>query len=94
MKNLYYVVGYWYTLNEDDHSKELNESRLVVSACSAEDALKYFTNRSTNYKDGWENEVSSGILAGAYNKEIVDKNLFGETFRIEVLPLTPDIVVE
>lgn len=92
-KNLYYVIGYWYTLNEDDHSKVLNESRLVVSAYSAEDALKYFINES-KYKEEWRNEVASYILAGAYNKEVVDKDLLGETFRIEVLPLTPDIVVE
>lgn len=86
MKNLYYVIGYWYTLNEDDHSKVVNQSRIVAEASSAENVIKYFTKS----EEGWENYKEEGLI-GAYNKEA--SNVIEAIFRIEVLPLEPDIVV-
>lgn len=92
-KNLYYVIGYWYTLNEDDHSKVVNQSRIVAEASSAEDVIKYFTTKVDADGD-WVREISATTLAGAYNKKVDNKNLFGVTFRIEVLPLRPEVIID
>lgn len=86
MKNLYYVIEYKHSYSDEYGNKEIRDNRLVVSAESAEDALKYFTKS----EEGWENYKEEGLI-GAYNKEA--SNVIEAIFRVEVKPLEPDIVV-
>ena len=90
MENLYIVKGYWYSYSDEYGNKEVQQGRYIVSAESAESALRYFTKGEEdwkNYKDSEESE----LLIGAYNEKAA--GVIENTFRIEVLPLKPDIVV-
>jgi hypothetical protein len=84
MKNLYNVIEYKYSCDEYGN-QNINDNRLIVLADSAESALGYFTKG-----EGWENYKEEELI-GAYNEKA--SNIIEAIFRVEVLPLEPDVVI-
>lgn len=91
MKNLYYVVSYWQSYCDEYGNKEIQQSRAVVEASSAEDALRYFTKGSEDWQNYTDKEEEPELLIGSYNEK--DSNVLESTFRIEVLRFKPDVEV-